>query len=121
MNAITPFVTALAVVPIALVLRLIQRGRPLRYHLTFFLVASNAVWLVSLVGLPLALVSRPLHSAAVLVAMYVYLGIGFFAAYPGPRSSTSMRFAAFAVIDFIITSVVGILLGMAIMASVFFP
>jgi hypothetical protein len=121
MNAVTPFITALALVPLALFLGVLQRGRSMRDHLTYLLVGSNSVWLVSLLALPLALVSQPLHSTAAVIAMYVYLGIGFFAVYGGRRSSTVARFAAFVVVDFLITFVFGAVMGIAIFASIFFP
>jgi hypothetical protein len=121
-NTATPLVTALALVPLALILRLLQRDRPLRDHITFLLVISNAVWLVSLLALPLFLVSETAAVVATMVGMYLYLGIGFFAVYPGrSRAHTAVRFAALAVSDLVITSLVSVLLSTAILASLFYP
>ncbi len=121
MNAVTPFVTALALVPLALFLGVLHRGRPMRDHLTFLLVASNSVWLISLLLLPLAVVNRPAHSTISILATYVYLGIGFFAVYRGARGARIARFAAFAVVDFLISAAIGVLLAAAVFASIFFP
>ena len=121
MNAVTPIITALSLVPLAMFLGVLHRGRPMRDHLTYLLVGSNSVWLLSLLGLPLAPVSRPIYTTVMLIGMYVYLGIGFFAVYPGPRNRSVPRFAAFAIVDFLITSVVGVLLAALVFASIFFP
>ena len=121
MNAVTPIITALALVPMALFLRVLQRGRPLRDHLTYLMVASNSAWLISILGLPLALVSKPAYLLVSTIGMYVYLGIGFFALYEGHRSSKVARFAGFAVVDFIISAALGALMGAGIFASLFFP
>jgi hypothetical protein len=121
-NTATPLVTALALVPLALILRLLQRDRPLRDHITFLLVISNAVWLVSFLTLPLLLLNETAAVIATMVGMYLYLGIGFFAVYPArTRSRTAVRFAAFAVSDLVITSLVSALLSAAILASLFYP
>jgi len=121
MNAVVPIITALGLVPLALFLRILQRGRPLRDHLTYLMVASSSVWLISILGLPLALVSKPGYLLVAMVGMYVYLAIGFFALYDGSRSSKVAGFAGFAVVDFIISAALGALMGAATFASVFFP
>ncbi len=80
-NAVTPLVTALALVPMAMILGLLQRDRPRRDHFTFLLVMSNAVWLVSLPLLPISVVSETAAGTALFAGRYLYLGIGYFATY----------------------------------------
>jgi hypothetical protein len=121
MNATVPLTTALALVPMALLLGLMHRGRPFREHLTFLLVMSNAVWLLSLLILPLAPVNRALHGLAATVLVYIYLGIGYFAVYGSEsRARTAGRFALFAIVDLIVSALLGLLLGIAVFVSVIY-
>lgn len=119
MNTVAPVITALALLPMVVLLRLMDRRRSWTEHFMFMLGASNAVWLASLVVLPLALASLPLYQVLLLAVMYAYLGIAFFALYPGrTRSRTGLRFAVFAVADLIVSMVASTILMAGVYASV---
>lgn len=121
-NAATPVATGLALLPMALILGLLQRERPRRDHLTFLLVMSNAVWILSLLLLPIFLLSQTVTVVALNAGRYLYLAVGFWAIYGGAsRVGTAARFGAFALSDVVVTSLVSLLLTMAILASIFYP
>lgn len=119
LNTLGPIATALALLPMVVLLRLFDRRRSWHDHLIFMLGASNAVWLASLLVLPLALLSTALHQLVLFLAMYVYLGIAFFAFYPGgTRLRTTLRFAVFAIVDLVVSMLLGTALMVAVYASV---
>ncbi|HEX5726289.1 MAG TPA: DUF3667 domain-containing protein [Longimicrobiaceae bacterium] len=121
-NAAVPLATVLSLVPLAMILGVLRRGRPLRDHFTFLLVMANAVWLVSLLVLPVFMASRTVGVALLYAGMYLYLGIGFFAVYGGPsRAGTAVRFAACVASDFVLRTLVSALLTVAILATLFYP
>lgn len=121
-NAITPLASGLALVPMAMILGLLQRDRPRRDHFTFLVVMSNAIWLVSLLVLPISVVSETTAVVALYVGKYLYLAVGFFGIYGGQsRARSSVRFGALAVSDVVITSLVSLLLSTAILASILYP
>ena len=122
MNAATPLATVLALVPLALLLGVLYRDRPRRDHWTFLLVVSNAIWVASLIVLPLILVSRAAGIIATYVAVYGYLAVGFFGVYQGPtRLGVTWRFAVVLVADVVITAIVDLILAAGILASVLYP
>ena len=122
MNTTTPLIVAFSLVPLAMILGVIQRGRTLRDHLTFLLVISNAVWLASLLVLPVMLLGTGWGVAAMYAATYGYLAIGFLGVYRGPsRLGAAGRFVAFLFADVIVTSTLSMLLTAAILGTIFYP
>lgn len=120
MNATAPVITALALLPMVVLLRLFDRRRPWAEHFMFMLGASNCVWLVSLLILPTAYLSLELYQFLLLVGMYTYLGIVFCALYAGrTRVSTAGRFLVFAVADFLMSVLMSLILIAVVYASIF--
>lgn len=120
MNATAPVITALALLPMVLLLRLLDRRRPWAEHFMFMLGASNCVWLVSLLIVPTAYISLALHQVLLILGMYIYLGIAFCALYPGrTRVRTAMRFALFAVTDLTMSLILSMVLMLVVYASIF--
>lgn len=110
-NTAMPLIVACAILPMAWLLGRFGRGRPFHEHILFMLTFSGTVWLVSFLLLPLARIEVGLHSAALLVVAYVYIGVGFFAMYPGKtRMRTAARFAGFVFADLVLSSLINLLL-----------
>lgn len=110
-NTAMPLIVAVAIIPMAWLLGLFGRGRPFHEHVLFMLTFSGTVWLVSFLLLPLARIDVGLHSAALLAVAYVYIGVGFFAMYPGrTRRRTVARFAGFVLADIALSSLINLLL-----------
>jgi hypothetical protein len=121
MNTAGPIITALALLPLVPLLRRFDRRRSWSDHLMFILGASNGVWLYSLLLLPLVRISLPLHQAVVMLALYVYLGIVFFAQYPAAtRLRTVGRFAVFVGVDLALSLLLSVVLFVAVYLSVLF-
>jgi len=122
MNTATPLVSALSLVPLALVLGVLWRGRPWRQHAMFLLVTWNAIWLVSLVAAPLLRFNSTVAVFADYAGTYVYLAVSFFTFYGRrPVVPTILRFVAFVFAEITVSSVVSALLSAAILASLFVP
>jgi hypothetical protein len=119
MNTVAPLVTALAVLPLVIFLKLMDRHRAWHEHLMFMLSASNGVWLVSLLVLPVAFVGLVLHQLAIVAVAYGYLAIVFIPIYAArTRVRTAARFAIFASLDFAASLAFWTLLVVVVYASV---
>ncbi|MFN2398522.1 MAG: DUF3667 domain-containing protein [Gemmatimonadaceae bacterium] len=107
MNTAIPVVVALALFPMVGVLMLLRRSEGWYQHFVFMLGFSNAVWLLTLLMLPLAVWNDRVYALIALILIYVYLGVGYFAFYRErtPLKTTS-KFVLFAVADFVVTNVV---------------
>ena len=122
MNTVTPLVSALSLMPLALVLGLLWRGRPWREHATFLLVTWNAIWLVSMVASLLLRFNSTLAFLADYAGTYVYLAVSFFTFYgTRPVVPAVLRFVALVIAEITVSSVVSALLSAAILASLFVP
>jgi hypothetical protein len=121
MNTMAPIATALALLPLVPLLRVFDRRRPWADHLLLILAASNGVWLYGLLLLPLARVSVPLHQGVIMLALYGYLGVVFFAHY---RAATLLRtvgrFAVFAGVDLALSVLVSTVVFVLVYLSVLF-
>lgn len=107
MNTAIPVVVALALFPMVGVLKLLRRNQGWYQHFVFMLGFSNAVWLVTLLMLPLAVWNDQVYGYIALVVIYIYLGVGYFAFYrERTRLKTAAKFLVFAVADFVVTTVV---------------
>jgi hypothetical protein len=121
-NAAIPLATVLALLPMTLILGLMYRDRPRRDHFMFLLVMSNAVWLVSLLAVPLMFVSQNVGVLAMYAGMYVYYAVTFFGIYGSQsRARTAGRFLVFVTADFVVRSLMSALLTIAIFASIPYP
>lgn len=121
MNTATPLVIALALLPLAWLLRMMRRERPFHEHLMFVITFSNCVWLLSLLLLPVMRVGSQTAALALQLLGYGYVGIGFFAIYGSPsRMRTGLKFAAYVVADLALTALVGFVLGAGVLLSVLF-
>lgn len=100
MNTITPATIALALLPVLVPLRLMDRRRSWRQHLRFLLGISNVAWLLGLLVLPVALIHEGAHAALVgLVCIGAY-ALLFWNLYPGRTAlRTALRFAVFLAVD----------------------
>jgi Protein of unknown function (DUF3667) len=120
MNAVVPVVTALALLPMVVMLKLLNRSGAWSEHLMFLLVASNGIWLVSLLLLPIAFANVRLHQIVALIVLYGYLGWVFFALYRArTRLGTSARFAVFLVVDLLLSVALSAVLFWIVYESVF--
>ena len=121
MNTATPLVIALALLPMALLLKAMRRDRPFADHVMFMLTFSNCVWLVSLLSVPLMLVAPGAVTVGVQPLAYVYLGLGFFSFYRArTRALTALKFAGYVLVDLTVTYTVGLLLLAAVLLSVLY-
>jgi Protein of unknown function (DUF3667) len=121
MNTATPLVIAVALLPMAALLKLMRRERPYAEHVMFMLTFSNCVWLLSIATLPLLPLLSDWGGIAVQALSYIYVGIGFFAFYwSGTRMRTSLKFAGYVVADFTLTFAVGIALAAGVLLSVLY-
>lgn len=121
MNTFTPLVIALALLPMALLLKTMRRERPFSDHVMFMLTFSNCVWLLSILSLPLMRVAPNATGLALQVAAYTYVGRGFFAFYASrTRPRTALKFAGYVVADLVVTYAVGLLLLAGVVWSVLY-
>jgi len=122
MNTVTPLVSVLSLVPLALVLGALWRSRSWRDHATFLLVTWNAIWLVGLVTVPLFQFNSTVALLVDYAGTYVYLALTFFSFYGRrPVMPAVLRFVAFVVAEVTVSSVVSALLSAAILATIFIP
>lgn len=118
MNTVTPLVIALALLPMAALLKLMRRERPFADHLMFQLTFSNCVWVLSILFIPFVLVAPMWATLALQLAGYVYLGLGFFAFYAArTRTRTALKFAGYVVADLTVTYLAGALLFAGVLFS----
>jgi hypothetical protein len=82
MTAVMPLTSALSVLPMVVLLRLMHRRRPWHEHLMFVLGATNVFYLYGLLSLPLLAVGMNTFMAVLLVAMYAVFGVLYFKIYP---------------------------------------
>jgi len=107
MNTLTPMIIALAVLPLAGMLKLLRWHEGWYKHFAFVVGISNVVWMVAFLLLPVALWNQRVHAPIVFLATYGYLAAGYFAFYrERTRLRTTGKFIVFAVADFIITMAV---------------
>ena len=119
MNTVAPLVVALAILPMALLLKAMRRERPFRDHVMFLLTFSNCGWLLSLLSLPLMRVAPAAAALLLQVLVYVYIGRGFFTFYRArTRAVTALKFAGYVVLDMVMTYIVGVLLLAGVMLTV---
>ena len=122
MNTVTPLISALALVPLTLVLSVLWRGRPWRDHATFVLVTWNAIWLVSLVPALLLRFNPTVALLAEYAGTYSYIAISFVTFYGRrPVVPAVLRLVAFVAAEITVSSVVSALLSAAILATLFLP
>lgn len=120
LNTVLPLISALLLVPLALVLRRMQPQRPLRDHVLFMATLTNAMWIVCILLVPLAFLSRGVFLASAQVVGIGYLAWGIARMYPGAtRTRTSLRVAGFVMADYVMTIGVTLLVQMAVLASIF--
>jgi hypothetical protein len=118
MNTVAPIAIAVALLPLVLILRGIDRRRPWHQHLMFLVAASNVCWVVGLLVLPVALLGDKAHAAVLLVAMYAVFGYLFWKFYPGrSRTRTAVRTGLFLIADFVVGSLIQVPLTYAALAS----
>jgi hypothetical protein len=121
MNTATPLVIALAMLPMAWLLKAMRRERPFHEHLMFVLTFNNCVWLLSIALLPLMRVASQPAILALQMLGYGYMGVGFFAFYASSsRVRTWLKFGAYVVADVALTTLAGFLLGVGVLLSVLF-
>jgi Protein of unknown function (DUF3667) len=121
MNTATPLIIALALLPMAWLLKRMRPERPFHDHVMFMLTFSNCVWLLSIASLPLMRIAPQAIVLVLQLVGYVYVGIGFFSFYAAPtRARTSLRFAGYVAADLFLTYAVGFLLGAGVLLTVLF-
>lgn len=121
MNTATPLLVALALLPMAALLKRMRPGRPFREHVMFVLTFSNSVWLASILTLPLFW--KFIGGATVLMQLvgYAYVGLGFFAFYPSrTRLRTAGRFTVYMAVDVLLSIVLGYALAVGVLLTVLY-
>ena len=122
MNTLTPLVSALSLVPLALILGVLWPGRPWKEHVLFVLVTWNAIWLVGILVAPLWLMNSALGVIADYAATYGIIALVFFTFYGRrPLVPAVARFIAFVAAEIIVSSLVSALMTAAILATIFIP
>ena len=121
MNTATPLVIALALLPMAWLLKRMRPERSFHEHLMFQLTFSNCVWLLSILLLPLMRVASSATLLGLQLLAYAYIGVGFFTYYAArTRLRTSLKFAGYVAADMALTYAVGFLLGAGVLLTVLF-
>lgn len=121
MNTATPLVVALALLPMAGLLKWMRRERPFREHVMFVLTFSNSLWIASILTLPLFW--NFLGGATVLMQLvgYAYVGLGFFAFYPSQtRLRTAGRFTVYMAVDVLLSLLFGYALAVGVLLTVLY-
>jgi hypothetical protein len=122
MNTLTPLVSAMSLIPLALILGLLWPVRSWKEHALFVLVTWNAIWLVSILVAPLWLVNSVIGVAADYTSTYGIIAIAFFTFYGRrPVVPVAVRFIAFVAAEVTVSSVVSALMTAAILATIFIP
>lgn len=121
MNTVTPLAVALALLPMAALLRRMRPERPFREHVLFLLTFSNSIWLLSILMLPLYWKFAGGATAVLQLLGYVYVGLGFFAFYQArTRLRTVGAFAVYVVTDLALSLLLGYLLMVGVLLTVLF-
>lgn len=121
MNTATPLVIALALLPMAWLLKRMRPERPFHDHVMFQLTFSNCVWLLSILSLPLMRVASSATMLGLQLLAYAYIGVGFFTYYAArTRPRTALKFAGYVAADVALTYGVGVLLGAGVLLTVLF-
>lgn len=122
MNTLTPLVIALALLPMAALLKTMRRERPFADHVMFQLTFSNCIWVLSILSVPLLLVAPQWAVLVLQLGGYAYIGRGFFAFYAArTRALTALKFAGYVAVDLTLTYLVGALLfGGVLLSALFF-
>lgn len=121
MNTATPLVIALALLPMAWLLKRMRPERPFNDHVLFILTFSNCVWLLSIATLPLMRVASQATVFGLQVLGYGYVAVGFFSFYRArTRLLTGLKFAGYVAADLLMTTLVGFLLGAGVLLTVLF-
>jgi hypothetical protein len=100
MNAIVPVVTALALLPVMVLLRLMQRQRSWHEHLLFLIGASNVAWLLGILVLPIAFLSSLAHGIVLWTVTLIAYAVPFWGIYPErSHARTTARFLVLMTVD----------------------
>jgi hypothetical protein len=122
MNTLTPLVSALSLVPLALILGLLWPGRPWKEHALFVLVTWNAIWLLGILVAPLWLLKTGLGVIADYATTYGIIALAFFTFYGRrPIVPAAARFLAFVAAEVFVSSLVSALMTAAVLATIFIP
>jgi hypothetical protein len=107
MNTVMPIISALMMVPLAMVLRRMNRGQPLANHVMFTTSITNSIWMVCILSSPLMLLGPTVFTVAAQLAGMMFFAVGIFGLYPGKtRARTTLRLAGFLLADLVLTGIV---------------
>jgi hypothetical protein len=105
MNTAMPLVSALMMVPLAMVLRRKNRSQPLANHLMFMVSITNSMWVVCILISPVMLLGPVAFTIAAQLVGITMFGLGIFGLYPArTRLRSVLRLAGFLAVNLVMTA-----------------
>lgn len=119
MNMVLPLISAILLIPMALLLRRMDRTRPVGDHVLTMASVTNSMWGMCIVLMPVAFLGKwPFVAAAQAVGVACIAGM-IIRLYPGrTHLRTGMRVAAFLVADYVMTLLLSMIILLGVMFSV---
>lgn len=119
MNMLLPIISALILIPMAALLRRMDRSRPLGAHVLTMASLTNSMWIACIALMPIAFVGRWYFMAAAQLTGMGYIAAGIIRLYPGPtRLRTGLRIVGFLVANYAMTMVLSVIMFLGVMISV---
>jgi hypothetical protein len=116
MNSLTPILAAVMLVPLAWMLRRMNRSQPFANHLLFAASITNSMWIICIALTPVAHFNSMLFAAIAQVTGCTFYGFGVFGLYPGPtRTRTALRLAGFLAADMVVTGILSMMLAVCVL------
>ncbi|HEX8320408.1 hypothetical protein [Longimicrobium sp.] len=119
MNMLLPLITAVMLIPLAALLRRMDRSRPVGDHLLTMASIMNSMWITCILLIPLAFLGKwPFIIAAQLTGVG-YISAAIIRLYPAAtRVRTGLRLAGFLLADYTLTMLLSVGLTLGVMISV---
>lgn len=119
MNMLLPLISAVLLIPLAALLRRMDRSRRLGDHVLTMASITNSMWITCILLIPLAFLGKwPFMIAAQLAGMG-YISAAIIRLYPAAtRVRTGLRLVGFLLADYTLTMLLSLALTLGVMISV---
>lgn len=119
MNMLLPLISAVLLIPLAALLRRMDRSRPLGDHVLTMASITNSMWITCILLIPLAFLGTWPFIIAAQLAGVAYISAAIVRLYPASTHvRTGLRLAGFLVADYALTMLLSFGLTLGVMISV---
>jgi hypothetical protein len=121
MNMLLPLISAIMLIPLAALLRRMDRSRPVGDHMLTMASITNSMWITCILLIPLAFLGTWPFIIAAQLAGVGYISAAIIRLYPGAtRVQTGLRLAGFLLADYTLTMLLSFTLALGVMISVLY-